>query len=175
MTAKITTNLILIIGLAALQAGFISGLPGTASGLNLALVILIFILGFNSFNSALWWALGLGWLLEIFSFLPFGILLISLALTMVISDLLLNYFFTNRSLYSFLAMTALATLVYATAVNLLAFVLTGENLSSLAEGNFWYAIFSQLGLNLLAAFLIFYFMHFLGKNFKPVFLKNKKY
>ncbi len=175
MLAKIITNLIFIIGLAALQAGFISGLPGAASGLNLALVVLIFILGFGSFGFALAWAAGLGWLLETFSFLPFGVLLSGLCLTIIISNLLLNYFFTNRSLYSFLALTGLATVVYKLIISLLVLIFSVENLF-LPAGEFWLAMFSQLGLNMLASLFIFYFLHFLGKNFKPVFLmKNKKY
>jgi len=175
MIIKIITNIILIIGLAVIQISFISGLPGAAGNLNLALVVLIFILGFGSFNFAWWWALGLGYLLEIFSFLPFGVLLISLVLAVVISQLLLNYFFTNRSLYSFLALTGLATVVYRLIIYLLVLVLAGENLFVLTAGEFWLTLLGQLGFNLLAALFIFYLLHFLGRNFKPVFLKNKKY
>ncbi|MDP2736585.1 MAG: hypothetical protein Q8O59_02230, partial [bacterium] len=64
MAIKIITNIILIISLAVVQIALISGLPGIASNLNLALVVLIFILGFSSFNFAVPWTIGLGFLLE---------------------------------------------------------------------------------------------------------------
>ncbi len=117
MTAKIITNIILIISLSVVQIALVSGLPAPAGNLNLALVVLIFILGFSGFNFAAWWAVGVGFLFEIFSFLPFGAFLIGLSLTVIIANWLLNYFFTNRSLYSFLALTGLATVIYGLIIN----------------------------------------------------------
>lgn len=168
MTVKIITNIILIISLAAAQISLISGLPGPAGNLNLALVVLIFILGFADFILAASWAVGLGFLLEVFSFLPFGAHLFSLGLTLVIVNFLLNYFFTNRSLYSFLALTGLATVMHEITVNFFALIFVEAD--SAASGNFWLSVLEQAGLNLLAALVIYYVIHFLSRNFKPVFL-----
>ncbi|MDD4271369.1 MAG: hypothetical protein PHF50_01035 [Patescibacteria group bacterium] len=173
MIVKIITNIILIIGLGVMQIALVGDLPGMASNLNLILVVLIFILGFLSFNFAICWVIGIGFLFEVFSFLPFGVYLISLSLTIIIANFLLNYFFTNRSLYSFLALTALATIIYELVINL--FVLIFMETSStawLAAGNFWFSLLEQIGLNLLLAFIIYYVIYFLGRSFKPVFLRR---
>lgn len=174
MTAKIITNIILIISLGVVQIALVSGLPGPASNLNLALVILIFILGFSSFNFAAWWAVGLGFLLEIFSFLPFGAYLISLSLTIIIANWLLNYFFTNRSLYSFLALIAIATVIYELIINFFVLIFVETNsAASIMAGNFWFSILEQIGLNLLFTFIIYYIIYFLGRNLNPAFLVKK--
>jgi len=171
MIAKIITNIILIISLGVVQISLVSGLPGMANNLNLALVVLIFILGFSSFDFAAWWTVGLGFLLEIFSFLPFGIYLFSLSFTIVIANWLLNYSFTNRSLYSFLALTGLATVIYELIINFFVLIFIEINSSaSMAASNFWFSILEQIGLNLLLTFIIYYIIYFLGKNLKPVFL-----
>lgn len=174
MAAKIITNIILIISLAVVQIALISGLPGVAGNLNLVLVILIFILGFSSFDFAVWWAVGISFLLETFSFLPFGAYLFSLSLTIIIANWLLNYFFTNRSLYSFLALAGLATIIYELIINFFVLVFVEINLStSMVDGNFWFSMLEQIGLNLLFTFIIYYIIYFLGKNLKPVFLIKK--
>ena len=171
MTAKIITNIILIISLSVVQIALISGLPDVASNLNLVLVILIFILGFSNFNFAAWWTVGAGFLLEIFSFLPFGTYLFSLSFTIIIANFLLNYFFTNRSLYSFLALTGLATIIYELIINFFILILIEINLAaSLAAGNFLISMFEQICLNLLFTLIIYYIIYFLSKNLKPVFL-----
>jgi len=149
----------------------IRGLPGLAGNLNLALVILIFILGFSSFNFAVYWAIGTGFLFEVFSFLPFGAYLISLSLTIIIASWLLNYSFTNRSLYSFLALTGLATIIYELMINFFVLIFVEMNsAASIMTGNFWFSILEQIGLNLLFTFIIYYIIYFLGRNLKPVFL-----
>lgn len=174
MIIKIITNIILIISLGVVQISLVSGLPGMASNLNLVLVVLIFILGFSGFNFAAWWAVGLGFLLEIFSFLPFGAYLISLSLTIIIANWLLNYFFTNRSLYSFLALTGLAAVIYELIINLFVLIFVETNsAASLVAGNFWFSMLEQIGLNLFLTLIIYYIIYFLGRNLKPVFLIKK--
>lgn len=174
MAVKIITNIILIISLGAAQISLISGLPGLAGNLNLVLVVLIFILGFANFNFAVYWSVGIGFLLETYSFLPFGTYLFSLSLTMVIANFLLNYFFTNRSLYSFLALTALATVIYKLMINFFVLIFVEMNsAASIMAGDFWFSTLGQIGPNLLFAFIIYYIIYFLGRSLKPVFLVKK--
>ena len=168
MKIKIIFNLISIIFLVILQISFISGLPGMAANLNLILVILIFILGFSGLELAAWWAVGAGFLLEIFSFLPFGAYLVSLSLTIFIAKFLLNNFFTNRSLYSFLALTGLATIIYRVIIYF--FVLFFAQIDLIFDSNFFIAILEQVGLNFLLTFIIYYIIYFLGRSLRPVFL-----
>jgi hypothetical protein len=175
MAIRIIINALLVIGLAALQVAFISGLPGWFSSLNLILAILIFILGFVSFNFALWWSVAVGFMLEIFSFSPFGVYLVGLSLTIIIANFLLNHFFTNRSLYSFLALAALATLIYELLRRFFILLFTQASGSFfLARVDFWLLVFKQIVMNLLFTFTIYYLVHFLGKNLRPVFLIKKR-
>jgi len=174
MIAKIITNIILIIGLGVVQISLVSGLPGMASNLNLALVVLIFILGFSGFNLTAFWTVGLAFLLEIFSFLPFGAYLISLSLTVIIASWLLNYFFTNRSLYSFLALIALSTVIYDLLMNFFILIFIEINFTAyILDSGFWFSILEQIGLNLFLTFIIYYIIYFLGKGLRPVFLIKK--
>jgi len=171
MIAKVIANILLIIALGIAQIAFISGLPGPFSSLNLVLVVLIFILGFGSFNLAILWSFGIGLMLEIFFFLPFGVYLISFIFTIIIANLLLNYFFTSRSLYSFLALIALTTVAYELMINFLSLTFSAENKSFFpADSGFWLLTLKQIGLNLLLTFFIYYLVHFFGRNLKPVFL-----
>lgn len=173
MLAKIIYNSLFIVGLGILQISLISGLNNPADKLNLILVVLIFILGFAGLDYAAWWSVGLGFMLEIFSFLPFGVYLAGLSLTIIVANWLLNYFFTNRSLYSFLALVALATLSYRLIIDSLAWIFTESgDYASVAGSGFWLSLSEQIGLNLLSAFFIFYVIHFLGRNLKPVFLRK---
>jgi hypothetical protein len=176
MIAKIIINILLIIGLGAAQMAFISGLPGPFNNLNLVLVILIFILGFTSFNFAVSWTMGMGFMLEVFLFLPFGVYLVSLILMIIIASFLLDYFFTNRSLYSFLALVFLSTIIYELIISSLAFIFMGTDANFFpASLDFWQAILKQIGFNLLATVFIYYLVHFFGNNLQPVFLtRNKK-
>ncbi|KKR91735.1 MAG: hypothetical protein UU95_C0003G0057 [Parcubacteria group bacterium GW2011_GWC2_42_12] len=175
MAAKIIVNILLIITLGIAQISFISGWSAPYSDLNLVLVILIFILGFASFNLAVWWSFGVGFILEIFFFLPFGAYLISLILTIIIANFLLDYFFTNRSLYSFLALVALATAASELIINFMAYIFIEANRYFFpVEPAFWLSLLEQIGLNLLLTFFIYYLVHFFGRNLRPVFLMKIK-
>jgi len=174
MAAKIISNSLLIVVLAAAQIALVSGLPAWLANLNLLLVVLLFVLSFGGLELALGWAVGAGALLEIFYFLPFGAYLISFSLAVMAANFLMNYFFTNRSLYSFLALTASATVIYRLAVYAVVFIFDKSGGALLSGGNFWLSLFKQLGLNLALTLIIFYLIHFLSRSFKPVFLvKNK--
>ncbi|MCK4554231.1 hypothetical protein KAU19_04685, partial [Candidatus Parcubacteria bacterium] len=73
MYSKIIINIILILSLVIIQLSFISGLPAGLNNLNLILVILIFILALINLDLAVWWTVGAGLLLDMFSFTPFGV------------------------------------------------------------------------------------------------------
>lgn len=172
MLKKIIYNIILIIILAIFQIAFINSLPAGLNNLNLVLVVLIFILGLINLDYALAWAIGLGWLLGIFLFAPFGIHLVSLFLTIIFSNLLLTNFFTNRSLYSFLALVGLSTIIYEiflTSFSYLFNLFNKENLL-IIHWDFWLDKLSQMALNLLATIALFYFINFISKKFSSAFL-----
>lgn len=172
MIIKIIANIALIIILSIAQVSFISGLPGIASDVNLILVALIFILGFFNFDLALLWVLGIGFFMDIFSFSVFGVYIFSLSAAIAAANLSLNYFFTNRSLYSFSAMAGISIFVYESAVYF--FVLIFSEANPAMAGGFWIAFLTRVFLNILLSAAVYYAVYFFGKKFKPVFLiKNK--
>jgi len=175
MIIKIIINILLIFILTMIQFSFISGLPAPFNNLNLILISLVFILAFTSLDAALWWAVLFGFLLDIFSFSFFGQHLISLTLTTVLVYLLLNNFFTNRSLYSLLALVSFATIIYEVCLNSFSYIVNFTNKTNVIFFgiNFWQAKLIQLSLNLLLALILFYSLHFISNRLSPVFLLKK--
>jgi len=177
MYSKVIINIILILGLVIFQLSFISGLPLGINNLNLILVILIFILSLFSLNLALWWVIGIGLMLDMLSFMPFGVYLACLSSTIIITSFLLNHFFTNRSLYSFFALVGITTIIYELFLNVsgyLILVISNQELSIIINTNFWLIKLYQLSLNLLATLIIFFILNFISNRFKPVFLMKHK-
>lgn len=175
MFIKIIIQALLVIAAALFQFSFISGLSNPLNDFNLILVILIFILCLNNLKTALWWAAGVGFFVDIFSFSPFGVFLISFILTVAAARALLINFFTNRSLYSFLALTFLTTIFYALILKFSNFIgmLFGPLNSFLNFDKYFFeSLAKQIFLNLTAVLIIFYLINFLSNKFKPVFLEK---
>jgi len=167
-------NVLAALILVFIQQGLLTGLPFGLASLNLPLVALIFILVFTDLKTAFYWAVGLGFLLDLFTFYPFGAHLLSFSLTLLVVFLLLEKFFTNRSLYSFLALITAASVFYQLFLLITAGLI---NLFTGAAGvdlgiNFWLFAGRELVFNLTAAIAIYYFQNFLSNRLKPVFLQK---
>src|SRR6056297_2115887 len=104
MTLRIIIHLFFILLTFGLQISVLNGFWGWPGFLNLGLIILIFVLELSGFYWGLGWALGLGFFYDIFYFQTFGVFLLSFLLVALLSQFLLAKFFTNRSLYSYLAL-----------------------------------------------------------------------
>ncbi|MDD5071207.1 MAG: rod shape-determining protein MreD [Patescibacteria group bacterium] len=174
MYLKIFLNLILVYVLAVIQVSFVAALPLGMSNLNLILIFLIFILMLSGFRLSLGWAAGAGFLLDAYSFSPFGVYLISLFFTVLLANFLLANFFTDRSLYSFMALTFFSTLFYSLLFYFLVYLFSFPEIkiNFLRAGDFWSALVYQLFFNLLSVFLLFYIVSFASKRLKPVFLER---
>jgi len=178
MVKKISQFIVLIVSslfLAAFQLSFLNSLSGSFSQINLVFLFLIFTLFLANLKTAIYFLLAVGFFLDIFSFNFFGFYILSLGAALIVADLILNSFLTNKSLYSFWAIIISSTLVYNLAVILLTFIASGFSQASDALGlGFWQNLFHQLIWNVLAVSLFFYFAAFLLKKFKPFLLENKK-
>lgn len=173
MYVRIIIQALLIILVSLLQFSFISGLPLALNNFNLILIILIFILSLGSLKLSIWWAVSIGFLLDTFSFSPFGVFLVSLPLTIFAANFLMVKFFTNRSLYSFFALTVLTTIFYNIFLNLINYIAQIANYkSAIFSFNkiFLVSLGEQIILNLFAALIIFYIINFISDKWKPVFL-----
>ena len=149
-----------------------AGLP-----LNLILLTLILILGMGNFRLAFSWAIGLGVLLDIYSFSSFNIFLVSLVATIILANLLQNNFFTDRSLYSFLALTFFSTCFYEILLLVLSYLnsfFARQEFAMFWTADFWQNEISKIIVNLLAITIFYYFINLVSKNLKPVFLKHNR-
>lgn len=178
MYKKIGLNIIFIIGLAMAQSALVSGLPGWLSAVNLVLIALIFVLSLNDLGRALWYAIGTGWLLSVFSFLPFGLSLATLVIVTLLIYLLFNYVLTNRSLYSFLMLTILSTVAYEILFYILLYIdklfINPEiDLPALNINFLKYKLFGLL-LNIFFVIVVFNVINFFSYRLSPVFLIKKK-
>lgn len=140
--------------------------------INLILTILLFLIFFSRFSLALWLALLGGLLLELFTVAPFGILTATLLISLALSNLLFNYFFTNRSLPALLALGFCGTLIYQTIffffnllVSLKIPLLFSLNLTDYASLALRSLVFNELFL-----LVIFIITNLFSKKLKSVFL-----
>lgn len=173
MYSKIITNLMLILGLVVIQLAFINGLPAGINNLNLILVVLVFILSLMNLDLAMWWAIGAGFFLDIFLLAPFGLYSASLSLTVISANFLLIHFFTNRSLYTFFSLIILSSIIYEFFLNFfwcIVRLISGEDIINVINYGFWMSELTQIIFNLMAVFIIFNFIGFIGHKLKPVFL-----
>lgn len=173
MYLKIIVTSILILFLVIIQVAFISGLPTYFSNFNVVLVMLVMILGFSSFKNALLWAVAVGFLWDMFSFSLFGLHIFALVASVFLANFLLENILTNRSLYTFLALTVAVSLLYEFLVSALTFLLAiffNQSLSSNFPANFWVDEFFKVLVNMALAFVLFYLISFFSKRFKPMFL-----
>lgn len=177
MYKKYLLHFFIIIFIFTVETAFISGLPLYLSNLNLLLVALIFVLGLGDLEIAVLYSLCLGILVDIFSFSFFGVHTASLILTILSANFFLVKFFTDRSLYTFLALVGLATVIYEFFINGLDFiisVLSNHERMAIWNSAFLKAEFYQIAYNLAASFLVFCLVHYISNSLKPVFLLKKK-
>ena len=179
MYLKIFITSILILLLVVFQVAFISGLPTYFSNINFVLVVLIMILGFSGFKNALLWSMIVGALWDMFSFSLFGLNILALSLAILLANFLLENILTNRSLYTFLALTVAASLLYEILIYSITFLFAvfSNQYESILLGvfnnlsyNFWIDEFSKIIVNMILVFVLFYIISFFGKRFKPMFL-----
>lgn len=176
MLKNIIINSIFIVALSIFQLGFVSALPQYLNTINLVIVISLFILVLNGLKMTIIWVISIGFIFDIFEFKYFGIHLITLSLAIYSTYFLLRSFFTDRSLYSFLALTFFATLFYdffLKASIYLVKLFYNEPAVFFTDQEYLKIFLAELIMNFLAAFIIFHFVNYISHQLKPVFLGKK--
>lgn len=158
-----------------LQLSLVNSLPYIFSRINIVLLSLIVFLFFLDFRTVVFLALGLGLLSDIFSFQFFGFYSLALVLTIFLADFLLANWFTNRSAYSFLALTFFTTLFYNFVLYSLFYFshFLSEQGFFLWRINFWAGLGLELFWNAVLIFLFFWVMNLTTNKLKPVFLDKR--
>jgi len=176
MYLRIGLNAILIFIFAIIQFGLITALPGFFGQIDLFVAALIFVLAMFGYRTAFWWAFSFGIICDIMSFLPFGVYLVAFIVLLAGINFLLNNFFTNRSLYSFLALAVFSIfvfklIVYATSEIFYFWGLSGAKLDF--SRAFWLNEFYYLFVNLIFITIVFYAVNYVSRRLKPAFLVRK--
>lgn len=172
---KIFWLLVAVLAVAFLQLGLIDSLPAWYDEFNLVIFSLIIGLFFFEFRLVLVLSLILGFLLDVFSFQTFGLNIISLLFSVILADFLLVNWFTNRSIYSFLALSFFVALFYNFFYYLSLYFLNffEERRLFILLKDFWLALFFELLFNFLAVFLFFFILNLTTNKLKLVFLDKK--
>jgi len=170
---KILGNASLIILFSLLQISFFTILPWPFNYFNLILSVVFFITIILNYGMGLWFAVSAGLILDLFSFLNFGTLTISLLLTVIAVNFLFDNFFTNKSLYSLIILGFLGNLVYIIILlvfNFAYFIFgINNNLNKFFTLSNFYGLLWQFFFNILLLSALFLIFNFLSKKLKSVF------
>ncbi|OGF26625.1 hypothetical protein A2477_04840 [Candidatus Falkowbacteria bacterium RIFOXYC2_FULL_47_12] len=161
-----------------LQVSFFSAPPALAAGFNVLLVYSILVLLLVDVRLSLAYALFFGILTDLYSLYPFGIFIASFCIAVVISHIFLQQFFTNKSVYSFIALMALATVCF---LSLQAALVWGAHffIFNALYAPVWTAAFARallwqtLGNTIIAA-VSFYAIDYFSKKLKPFLIQRQQ-
>ena len=135
-------------------------------------IIFLFTLFVSRPVYAFWPALFIGFFLELFSAAPFGLITISLLLSLAGANILFSYFFTNRSWPSLLVLGFCGTLIFRLIFYLLNLVITIKGASNFSQtfGEYFIETMKYAIYNVILLFLIFSVANRLSKRLKTIFL-----
>lgn len=160
-----------------LQFSFIPSLPQSFQAINLPLILILLSLIFSGPHSSLLLALFFGFFLDSWHFYFFATYLLSFVGVVLSAQLILKNWLTDRSLFSFLALTAISSFSYNIIWNFLNFIfsLNGSNDSRffLFSFGFLKQLFFSIFWSVLFCGLLFIFLSLVSHRLKPVFLKRR--
>ncbi|MEI7497685.1 MAG: hypothetical protein WCK11_00180 [Candidatus Falkowbacteria bacterium] len=161
-----------------IQLGALPAMPGVLAYTDVAIIFLLVVLVLYDVTTAFYFGLMLGIIFDVLNFWSFGQAVIGIEVVLVVCYILLTKVFTNRSLYSFLALTLIATVVYWLAIRITD-ITTGFVFSAPSHLFFnpvalrllgW-----KIGLNLITSAITFQIATFISHSLKPVFLMKSNY
>ncbi|KKQ80506.1 MAG: Rod shape-determining protein MreD [Parcubacteria group bacterium GW2011_GWC2_38_7] len=179
MIKKFLKHTLIITIVALLQVAILPNLANKLNNLDIVLVVLIFIAVVYKFYFSVIYGLILGFFVDIYSSLPFGVSVLCYLLTLYFVYLILQKLLTNKSFYALLGVTFIGTLVsnllfYFFKISIYFFgtkdYLIIKNYSIISLQNIpW-----QISLNLFFALLLFIGFHLGSTRFKAVFIDTTK-
>lgn len=167
---------IAILLLIAFQVGFLNTISEGIVHLNIIVLFLIFLVFNFEIIPLMWWSLITGMIGELFSPYPFGITTLLTLITVSGLKFLFDNFLTNRSLYTFIILTAAGSAVYNILLLASSFLLYSFNIFEfhlLAGSGFLNGVFWQIIFNSITSFVIFLIFGFLTRRVHKRFLVTK--
>lgn len=166
---KLFYYLLLASLLAIFQASFVSVLPWHLWRLDSLILALVFTLGLFGHRPALYLAIAVGFFTDFYSFLPFGANLLFWPLIIQVAYLLQSEWLTDKSLYSFVLLTAFVFLTRFLYHRSLDWFVSG---GSFSLG--WVEPLSGLLVNISATALVFYLVQPMAANLQPFLLSKRQ-
>ncbi|HEX9664739.1 MAG TPA: hypothetical protein VGA49_02850 [Patescibacteria group bacterium] len=166
-------NIIILVLLIIFQVSFINNLVFPFSQLNLILSFLIFLIMTADIYLTLKIALALGFLLEFYSAVNFGFILISIFLTLILLYLLFINFFTNKSFYSLMILGLIGSVAYYFIFILINKLFYFFNLNFFEYSFEPVSLIWSAGLNLVILTIFFFGYNFLTHELKSYFIYGK--
>jgi cell shape-determining protein MreD len=173
---QIITLVFIMSFLVLFQFSFISALPNPFRQFNLVLVILMFILFFLDFRTALISALSAGFWLDVASFNFFGLYLLIFFIVLLLAEWILRNWLTNRSFYALLVLMVSMTFVYNLLTAIILYLFSSNYATFfMGQSHFWLMLAYQIMWNFLSALILFNLAALLSKRIKPFFLEKKSF
>lgn len=166
---RFLVNFLFAAFLAIIQSSFISSLPWHLWRLDIIIVTLVFALGLFGQRSAFYLAIALGLFADFYSLLPFGANLIFWPLIIHFAFLLQAEWLTDKSLYSYVLLTAFVFLMNFLYRHVFSFFAVGawQSLN-------WNEPVYGLLVNIAASIIVFYLVQPMAANLQPFLLSRRK-
>ena len=173
MIVRIIVNTAVILLLAVIQTAFVSALDGWLNNLQLIIIYTLLLIAIDKKPLAYIYAFASGLVLGFFSLAPFGLYALSLLFAVFIVDMVFENIITNRSLYSFVMLCAVANVSYKiflySSWSIVAW-LKFDIAPFVVNPNFWLLEFKSLLLNMIVMLVAYQGLSFISKKYQPRFL-----
>jgi rod shape-determining protein MreD len=175
---KFTKHLLLILLLLVIQLTVIPAGAIYLGGLNVILTVLVFICVAYKFSLGVFYAFILGFILDLYSILPFGAITIALLATLYVIHLLSVHLLTNKSFYALIGLNLAAIVVYSLVMYLYQIIFYLFEISefildrifSSASTDIWHQAIYNLSLTVI----LFVLFHFTSRRFNAMFIDTTK-
>ncbi len=159
-----------------IQITFISSLNFPLYLINLPLLLLSTVVIIDRTNIYIYLALIIGFIFDVYTFSAFSVYMFSFVITAIISRFLQISYFTNRSVYSFIAITIFITLIFNFSYHIFNYIFNIYNLTEgffLSQSYFWQALGYKIIFHSVIITILFYIINFSTRRMKPYILEKK--
>lgn len=164
-------KLLVIFLILVIQIGWLGNFEFIRTKLNILIITLTFFIFLFDFREVIIWGLLSGYIMDIYSSLPFGLISISLIISLIISYGLFRNYFTNRSLLSLMILVASTTLTFHLVIMFLGWIAGQIGFSFYEFTSSWViSVVWQIGFNAILAAIGFSVYTFLTNRLKRNFL-----
>lgn len=170
---KYILYVIFIILIVVLQTTFLGSLNPWLANFNLIVACLVLLIELADYRGTLFFALTAGWLMDVYSGLPFGVFLGTFFVMSLILEVLFRNFFTNRSYYSLISLGLIAVIIYNVVFFTIRGVLYMIGATDFILGpNFGLDLLYQAVAMIIMLSVLFRVINRVSKIFKPTFIKS---